>query len=140
MASQIDPSRLLQLTKNEQRKQNRIVELIGGMLKSDLPASIKAFAAILLFLFGTGSMVMLVLIIDVVSHSLSKASDPFAHATFFATLLSAHGVMAVLIGFPLTMKMSSIEESRRLEADLLKVQSVKRLRRKAGGERSAQAH
>ncbi len=139
MASQIDPSRLLQLAKSEQKKQSRVVELIGGMLKSDVPASLKAFAASLLFLCLSASAVVFALILHVFL-TLIPGTGIHVEPMKYAALLGAHGVLAVLLGFPLTMKMSSVEESRRLEADLLKVQSVKRLRRRAGGERSDQAH
>jgi hypothetical protein len=139
MAIDIDPSKIVEQAAKEQTFRRRVVDLIGGVLKSDVPMSLKTFVIILLFLCMTASLVVTVLILHVVL-TLIPGTGIHVEPMKYAAVLGVHGVLAVVLGFPLTMKMSSIEESRRLEADLLKVQSVKRMRRKAGGERAAQAH
>ena len=39
-----------------------------------------------------------------------------------------HGLAAVLLGAPLILRMAAFEESKRLEADLVKIQSIRKRR------------
>jgi hypothetical protein len=109
----------------EQSFRRRVVDLIGGVLQSDVPLQLKTFVLVLLFLCLSASLVLTALIFDVV---LALATKSTVHPALYAALLSAHGFLGVSLGFPLTMRMSSIQEAKRLEADFRKVQEVKELR------------
>jgi hypothetical protein len=112
----------------------RVIELIGGILKSDAPNYFKAFVVILLFLGLSASCVLAVFFVNFVP-AVTRGQPTYALT--YAGILSAHGFVGVLLGAPLTMRMAAFEEARRLEADLTRVQNVNRRKERVqrGGER-----
>jgi hypothetical protein len=120
-------NKLVQQTAAELSFRRRVIELIGGILKSDAPNHFKAFVVILLFL-GLSASCVLVTFFVAVALAICK-SQPVNPATY-AGILSGHGLVAVLLGAPLTMRMATLEEAHRLEADLAQVQSIKQRKEK----------
>lgn len=114
---------LSSLAQQEQSLRRRVVDLIGGILKSEAPMQFKAFVVILLFICLSASLFLTMFILEVILALRSPAHD--VHAMKYAGILSAHAASVVFMGFPITMRMAALEEAHRLETDLGKIQAVK---------------
>jgi hypothetical protein len=124
---------LLTQAKAELSFRRRVVELIGGVLKSDAPNYFKAFVVILLFLGLSASCILVTFFIAVI---LAILKIQQINPAMYAGILTGHGFVAVLLGAPLTMRMAALEEARRLETDLVRVQKIKQ--RKEATHRAAE--
>jgi hypothetical protein len=107
------------------RKQ--LVQYVAGVLRSDAPNSIKAFTLAILALFGLVSFQFCVLLIHASCAALRLVQISFAPYLYTFGAQSA-GIFA--LGIPLVIRMSSLEEAKRFEADLKVVTRQKRLNRR----------
>jgi hypothetical protein len=121
------PNELLKQTEAELSFRRRVVELLGGILKSDAPNYFKVFVVILLFLGLTASCVLAMFFVAV---TLAIVKNQPVNLPLFAGILTGHGFVAALLGAPLTMRMAALEEAHKLEDDLSRVQRIKQRKEK----------
>jgi hypothetical protein len=123
-----DPSNsILTQAGKEQSFRRRVVELLGAVLRpKEVPLHLKCLVVVLLFLCLTASLVLTVFLLDTVL-TIMKVRQ--VQPMFYAAVLGGHALAGVAVGFPLTIRMSTLEEAHLLEARLAKVQHIKRLKR-----------
>jgi hypothetical protein len=127
---------LLKAADQELSFRRRIVELIGGLLKSDAPYHFKAFVVILLFIGLSASFIFAMFVLEVLL-VVFKGQAHEVHITTYASILSGHCLFGVLTGIPVTMRMGAFEESRRLEGTLGRVQEIRSAKKRAHEPKSS---
>jgi hypothetical protein len=120
---------LLNTAEKELSFRRRIVELLGGLLKSEAPQSFKAFVVILLFIGLSASFTFAGLILEIF-RTIVSGPEHQDHIRMFAGILSGHCVAGVFTGIPFTMRMGDLEEARRLEGTLRRVDEIKKRKAK----------
>ncbi len=117
-------SPLLKGARDEFTFRRRIVDLLGGMLSpaSGVPAACKAMVVVLLFLCVTSSFVLGAFILQLAASIFNHQSVP---TTFYAAILSGHALLGAVIGFPVTIRMTKLEDAKQLQAKLIQVQKSK---------------
>ena len=95
---------------------------IAAALRSDLPVSVKTFVLIMLFLFVLLSFESLILILHIL-YSFGKGPVVVPFMPYFY-VMSGQGLLGVFIGIPLVGRMTSLEETQRLEASFAVIQEV----------------
>jgi hypothetical protein len=120
-------SPLLKGARDEFSFRRRIVDLLGGMLSptSGVPVACKAMIVLLLFLCVTASFVLGAFILQLVASIINHQSVP---TTFYAALLSGHALLGAAVGFPVTIRMTKLEDAKQLQAKLIQVQRSKTAR------------
>jgi hypothetical protein len=110
-----------------------LVQYVASVLRSDAPSSVKIFTLTILALFGLVSFQFCVLLIHAGCAFLHLVQISFAPYLYIFGAQSG-GILAA--GIPLVIRMSSLEEAKRFEAELRVVTRQKRLGRrgKAVGE------
>lgn len=123
-------SPLLKSARDESSFRRRIVELLGGMLSptSGVPAACKAMIVLLLFLCVTASFVLAAFILQLVASIFNHQPVP---TTVYASLLSGHALLGAAVGFPVTIRMTKLEDAKQLQAKLIQVQKSKTARGEA---------
>ncbi|HKD85766.1 MAG TPA: hypothetical protein VKB58_13530 [Terriglobales bacterium] len=119
MAGNRDP--LPALARDEEKFRTRVVGYIAATLKSNLPPSVKVFVLMMLFLFVLLSFETGVLILNVI---VSFHGTPVSFMHYFY-VMSGEGMLGVFIGIPLVNRMTSLEQTQRLEASFAVIEDVK---------------
>jgi len=117
-------SSLLKGAGDEVSFRRRIVDLLGGMLSptSGVPIACKAMIVLLLFLCVTASFVLGTFILLIVASVFNHQNVP---TTLFAALLSGHALLGAAVGFPVTIRMTKLEDAQQLQTKLIQVQKSK---------------
>lgn len=121
----MNPTPLLRGARDEFSFRRRIVDLLGAMLApdSDVPAACKAMVVLLLFFCVTASFGLGMFLIVTFASFFKAGQDP--HTSAFVAYFSVHAVLGAAIGFPVTMRMTKLEEAKRLQSKLAQVQDSK---------------
>jgi hypothetical protein len=119
---------LLQISHEEAGFRKTVTSYIGGVLKSDAPQSIKVFIVIVLSLFVVISFGVLFVITHAICFKCGIGGPP-PFTVYFSTLMGL-SVGAIGPGIPLMVRMSSAEQSARLQMEFTEVAKKKTLRSK----------
>lgn len=116
---------LLKVAREETAFRKQVTGYIAGVLRSNAPTSIKVYIIIDLSLFVLISFDILFLIINVIHANIRNTEVNFALyvVPFFVMCCGMIGP-----GIPLVMRMSSAEQSSRLEGEFREVAEKKKLR------------
>lgn len=121
MATTRDP--LPELAKSEEKFRVRVVGYIAATLKSNLPPSVKVFVLMMLFLFVLFSFQTGLIILDFIV-LMTGHGPPIPFMSCFYCI-SGEGLLGVAVGIPLVNRMTSVEQTQRLEASFAVIEDVK---------------